>query len=249
MRPRILEEHDDELVVIVDGKVKTIPNNPYTKLRKMYMGDNRIFYTFAPFVKATETYNDRIFNLEYDKYTVTTRQDLANKVADSVLDHYKNGDYTKFKQLFLSLYSVEHKDELVEKFIVSLSPLVKLVTKDFVTIESSNREPKMPVYTVDNRFGIDAKGVSWFKREIDNKWQFLCTVVTSQNQSYRVPMGDLGWVGLTPEDSSIISKVVFFLNAGSPPNNLDTVFTGQLKEHSPSLYSAIIDGTYLKEKT
>jgi hypothetical protein len=249
MKPRILEEHKDELVVIINGRVKTIPNNPYTKLRKMYMNDNRILYTFAPFVKANETYNDRIFNLEYDKYALQTRQDLANQIADSILDHYKTGDYTKFKNIFLSLYSTEHKDELVEKFIISLSPLVKLVKKDFVIIENSNREAKLPVYTIDNKFAIDSKGVSWFKRENDNKWQFLCTVVTSQNQTYRVPMGNLGWVQLLPEDSSIISKIVFFLNAGSPPNNKDTVFTGQLKEHSPLLYMSIIDGTYLKQKT
>jgi len=243
MKPRILETHDDELIVIVDGKVKTIPNTPYTILRKMHMGDNRIIYTFAPFVLATETYNARIFNLVYDKYTITTRQDLANQVSQTILDHYKNGDYTKFKELFLGLYSVEHKDELVEKFILSLSPLVSVEKKDFATVEGT--KAKLPVFIVGDKFGIDASGVSYFKREGDNKWNFLCTVVTSQNQSYRIPMGSLGWAKLQPEDSSIISKIVFFLN----PNPKDGVFTGQLKESSPILYKSIIDGTYLKEKT
>ena len=243
MKPRILETHTDELIVMVDGKVMTIPNTPYTILRKMYMGDNRIIYTFAPFVTATETYNDRIFNLVYDKYTITTRQDLANSVSQTILDHYKNGDYTTFKEMFLKLYSVEHKDEIVEKFILSLSPLVSIEKKDFATVEGT--KAKLPVFIVAGKFGIDAAGVSYYKRENDNKWNFLCTVVTSQNQSYRIPMGNLGWAKLQPEDSSIISKIVFFLN----PNTKDTVFTGQLKESSPILWKSIIEGSYLKEKT
>jgi hypothetical protein len=242
LRPKILEEHDDELIVLINKKVKTIPNNAYTILRKMHMDDNRIIYTFAPFVTATETYNDRIFNLVYDKFLITVRQDLANEVCETILDHYKKGDYTKFKEMFLRVYSHEHQDELVQKFIQSLSNDIKIETKLF---HHNTGDAACPVYIIGGKFAIDAGGTSYFYRESDKSWTFLCTVVTGETQSYRVKMGDIGWAKLTPKMSGIIAKVVFFLN----PNAKDGVFTSQLKGESPRLYSEIQDGSWLKGKT
>lgn len=236
MIPKILEEHDDELIVMVDGRVMTIPNNSYTIVRKINFGGKRIQYEFAPFVSATETFNDRIFNLVYDKYLITVRQDMATKICDAILDHYKKGDYSEFKDLFLSVYSEEHQDELVEKFILELSPHVELV-KSFKHLQGTITGN---VYIVGEKFAIDPNGTSYYKREADNEWQFLCTVVTSQTQSYRVPMGDLGWAKLNEKVSGIIAKIVFFLN----PNVKDSVFTNQISKFSPKLHESVMSGKW-----
>lgn len=240
-KPKILETHDNELIVYMNGKVKSIPNNSYSILKKMYFGDNRIMYTFADFVQITETYNPRIFNLVYDKFMITVRQEYANQICDCILEHYKTGTYVKYKELFLNVYSEEHEDEIVESFILGLSPYIKIEKKTF---KHNTGLAPVPVYLINDNFAIDSKGTSYYKRESDNTWAFLCTVVQSHNQSYKVQLKGVGWAKLSEKMSDVISKIIFFLH----PNIKDTVFTNQLHEHSPSLYKTIIMGRYLNDK-
>lgn len=237
MKPKILEEHDNEFLIFVDGKIKSIPNTSYSKLKNMYFENNRIMYKFADFVEATETFNPRIFNLMYDNLLITVRQDMSERVCKSIEDHFINGDYTKFKELFLEVYSEEHEDEIVESFILAISPYVRIEKKEF---KHNTGKARLPVYIVKESFAIDSTGVSYYRREDDNTWQFLCTIVQSANQSYRVPLKKIGWAKLSETMSDIISKIIFFLH----PNINDGVFTGQLKEHAKLLYNSLMDGTY-----
>jgi len=240
MKPKVLEEHDNELLIFVDGKVKSIPNTSYAKLKNMYFENNRIMYKFADFVEATETYNPRIFNLMYDNLLITVRQDMSERVCEAIEDHFVKGDYIKFKELFLEAYSEEHEDEIVENFILNISPHVRIEKTLF---QHNTGKAKLPVYIVKNSFAIDSTGTSFYKRDDDGSWQFLCTVVQSANQPYRVPLKKIGWAKLSETMSDIISKIIFFLH----PNICDGVFTGQLKEHAKLLYNSLMDGTYTRK--
>jgi hypothetical protein len=241
MTIKVLKESESELIVYRNGEVDTIPNEPYTKVRKLYFNDKRILYDFVPGVSAQETFNDRIFNLMYDKYRLVVRNEHSNELCAAIKEHFDTGDYSKFKDMFVRIYSEDHANEFAEKFIRQLSPYIKIEKKYF---KHNNGEPKLPVYVIGNSFAIDSTrdAVSYFHREDENAWQFLCTVVSGKNQSYRVPFDDLGWITIDKVTSNIISKIVFFLN----PVKKDGVFMRQVQRSAPKLFSAIQAGTHLE---
>lgn len=228
---KILKETPSELVVYDNGTIDTIANEPYTKVSKLFFNNKRIMYEFVPGVKVQETYNPRIFNVTYDKFRILSKQTDAGTICSAIEEHWNKGTYSKFKEYFVNVYSSEHRDEFVEEFVTNLSPLIKL-EPNFKTASGNG---KQPVYVIGNSFAVDAEGVSYYHRETGNDWEFLCTVVQGANQTYRIPMDNIGWITLTGKINNVISKLVFFLN----PNKNDGVFTRQLRNNSPRLYLSI----------
>ena len=94
------------------------------------------------------------------------------------------------------------------------------------SIETGYSIVEKDTYIVGEKFAVDETGVSYFKNEETNKWEFLCLVV----------------LGNVDEDN-VTAKVVFFLNPGVK----DTVFMNQIKSKSPKLYEELRTGNWTKK--
>ena len=233
---KILKETPSELIIYENGSIDTIANEPYTKVSRLYFNKKRIMYNFVPGVSVQETYNPRVFNVVYDRFRMLSKPTDAGKICSAIEEHWKKGTYAEFKEYFVNAYTKEHSNEFVEKFILNLSPYVKLEPH----FRAANGTGKQPVFVIGNSFAVDGEGVSYYHREISNDWEFLCTVVQGANQTYRIPMEDIGWITLTGNVNNVISKIVFFLN----PNPNDRIFTNQLESTSPVLHKKINDGMH-----
>lgn len=237
--PQILEEHKDELIIRTrEGKITTIPNDPYTIVKKMFFNEKQILYPFDDYVSANETFNDRIFNLTYGKYEITSRPNQANAVCQAIIDHRKKGDYLSFRKLFLDSYSEDHVNELVIEYITGLNPNIKYV-KEF---KHNTGKIEHGVFIVGNRFAIDSQNGnhSWYFREADETWEHLCTVIESAMATYKVKVGDVGWAKIDNDAAGVIAKTAFFLR----PRATDKVFMDQIRTASPVTHQEILTGEW-----
>ena len=204
------------MVIITDeDKVETITYTSYHILKvlpeyNIYRNDEgRITWNFDS-GSAQETYDKKIFNIQFNGKRFQLRELQADKLCDIILNNDNNG----FLTLAGEAYQEENQRELIE---LLLSPFL-----DRLKIH------KRGVY-IDGIFKVAWDGTAYARSSLYrrgegiSKFSHLCIVPKGlvREQKINTPMGVMT---LNPVLQTIISKIVFLLN----PNMEDKVFTNQL---------------------
>jgi hypothetical protein len=215
---QFLDERDDVYLYLIDGQVKTVIKDDYTRVKYKEYNGNRIFYDFGGGWKIQETFNDRIFNCYKDEEVINIRD--GNAICRFIESNNKDGYIEYFKTIYLR----QHKTEYLEQIIESMGDRVMKIGDRYV---------------VDERFAVDSQGTSYYLADEKsrynrlwdtNQWKFLCTVADGNNGRDIAKLSIDTPVGMVELDSTcmtIIAKLNFFLK----PNVLDTVFYNQLPKY------------------
>jgi hypothetical protein len=164
MTIQILKETPQHLVLhLEDGRVDTVINDNYSKLKYgTYMG-NRIFYKFDNDIEIAETFNDRIFNCTYNGETIQFRDEHSNKLAGVIKEESK----TAYIEFYKEIYFQKHRTELLNDLMIE-SYGGRVVAQN----DGS--------FVIDNVFMINSHGQAYFissKKSKNPQWSNLCIVV------------------------------------------------------------------------
>ena len=112
MTVQILKETPQHLIIHTeDGRVDTVINDSYTKLKYGQYEGNRIFYKeFGDGIDIAETYDERIFNCTYNGETIQVRDTHSNELSDIITQESK----LLYIELYKSIYFEKHKTELLD---------------------------------------------------------------------------------------------------------------------------------------
>lgn len=222
---KILEIRPEQVICQEDnGSVSTRPNSPYYSLRYFKYNNKRIAYTFSDTSYCMETFDQRIFNCWHDGKRIQLRQDLSEKLADSIKHHEQYGNIREYSELFNTAFSEIPFWDILAMYLRNINGVIR--QKDG--------------FVIYDEFRIDFKGNAWIRpqakepnqRERD-EWNSLCIVMQGRSHAYNTEDG-----GFLPDEHgkmvevnaltmTIIAKIVFLLN----PNLKDAAFTGQLSKN------------------
>lgn len=217
---QFLDERDDVYLYLIDGEVKTIIKDEYTKLKYKSYNGNRIFYDFGDGWKIQETYNDRIFNCYKDDEVINVRD--GRSLCQFIEDKNKAGYIEYFKDIYLRQHSTEYLQQIVDS-------MGDRVTFGRVGNEKGNQ---IQMWQVDERFAVDDKGTSYYRQSPNGNYAFLCTVANGSHShgghvakmTIETPIGDCE---LDEVSMTIMAKLNFFMR----PNINDGVFFNQLPKY------------------
>lgn len=226
MNLQVIAERDSSLVIFESGKIKSLPNNTYNKVKYRDFKGERIMYEFDDDCYVHETYDNGIFNAFVKNETMQIRD--SNTICESIIDHKNNGNSDKFTELFKSLYFKQHKAELMQEMINVFGN--RVVTKEVKTKDKGTDVN----YIVDDRFMVDGHGVSYYK---NNKgWKFLCTVAQGHLSNITIST-KIGTIELKSKELEIMGKIGFLLS----PDINDNVFLHQLPENLQNVLKAEVE--------
>jgi len=164
MTIQILKETEQHLVLhLNDGRVDTVINDKYSKLKYGQYQGNRIFYRFEDGIEIAETYDERIFNCTYNGDTVQFRSKDSNKLCDIISQQSK----LLYIELYKEIYFEKHRTELLNDLMIN--------SYDGRVIAQNDGS-----FVVDNVFMINSHGQAFFissKRSKNPQWEPLCIVV------------------------------------------------------------------------
>jgi len=175
MSIQILKETPQHLVIhLEDGRVDTVINDGYSKLKYgTYMGNRIMFNEFGDGFEITETYDDRIFNCNLENtegivQTIQFRDNHSNELAYIIQQKAKQ-EYIK---LYKRIYFEKHKTELLDDLMINSynGRVVAQTDGSFV---------------IDNVFMINSHGQAYFissKKSKNPQWSNLCIVVKGSLQ-------------------------------------------------------------------
>lgn len=204
---KILVENKSILTVLVDGKMDTVPNTAYNKMKIGDYGGKRIFYPFGEDKRVEETFDNGIFNCYVGKEEPIQLRN-GEQVANAITEHKEKGTITILKRIYLAekeeSYSAIAIDEFLEPF--TKSGRVKKINKG---------------YLIDKRFLVTEHAQA---QQYKNKaWNNVCIVVTNDIVPFEIDT-PFGKTEITVKTVEILSKIIFLLK----PNTGDSVFMDQL---------------------
>jgi len=170
MSIQILKETPQHLVIhLEDGRVDTVINDGYSKLKYgTYKGNRIMFNEFGEGFEITETYDDRIFNCNLKNtegivQTIQFRDNHSNELAKVIEEKTKE----QYVLLYKSIYFEKHKTELLNDLMVN--------SYDGRVVAQTDGS-----FVIDNVFMINSHGQAYFissKRAKNPQWSNLCIVV------------------------------------------------------------------------
>jgi hypothetical protein len=207
----VLEERKDMLVLILHGRVQTVPLTPYTEVKYKHFNGNRIAYRFAEEMAVQETYDDGIFNCTYKTAQMQIRK--RDAIADALLQHYRCGSTSAYERLFMQEYAERNYIDLLKFLLVGHRQRLRFE-------ENSNDGA---IYIDDGSFKVDRHGTAYVKD--DHKYRSICIVVQGNlfETSVETPIGR---VSLDEKALTILAKTLFLLS----PNIEDEVFRRQIPQ-------------------
>jgi len=227
MNPQIIAERDNTLILFDTGKVVTVPNTLYNQVKYRDFKGDRISYHFNDDMYIQETYDNGIFNAFINEETLNIRDSVA--LCECIKEHQNHGNSEKYESLFKKLYLVENKEKIMKEMISVFGDRVKTVWGT----RGKNENDVIPMmYVVDDRFMVDSRGVSHYKRD-DGKWGFLCTVAQG-NLSKMSISTKIGDIDLESTELTIMGKIGFLL----APDITDNVFFHQLSDKMQDVLKA-----------
>lgn len=206
----ILEERKDMFVLILNGKVQTVPLTPYTEVKYRHFNGNRIAYRFSEEMEVQETYDDGIFNCSYKTAQMQIRKQDA--VAEAILQHYRCGSTSAYERLFLQEYADRNCIDLLKFMLAGYRQRLRFEEK------STDDEA---IYIDNGSFKVDRHGNAYVKD--DNEYRRICIVVKG-NLSEICVETPIGRISLDETALTILAKTMFLLN----PNLEDEVFRRQM---------------------
>lgn len=206
----ILEERKDMLVLILRGKVKTVPLTPYTEIKYKHFNGNRIAYRFNDEMEVQETYDDGIFNCSYKTAQLQIRK--RDSIAEAILQHYRCGSTSEYERLFLQEYADRNCIDLLKFLLAGYRQRLRFEEKS--TDEGT-------IYIDDGSFKVDRHGNAYVKD--GHEYSRICIVVQG-NLSETSVETPIGRVSLDETALTILAKTMFLLN----PNLEDEVFRRQV---------------------
>jgi len=205
----VLEERDDLLIVMQNGRVQTLPLSPYTVLKHKHFHGNRIIYKFNSDMEVTETYTDGIFNcrLRSEKLQIRKRDDIAK----AIMQHHQTNDCAYYEQIFASEYAKHYRTDLLMQLLEVYDERVRVQGDTFV---------------IDGIFRVDQHGNAYVKQANKYGWKNICIVVQGKLKPHYIDT-PIGSIQLDETALTIIAKITFLLF----PNLEDTVFAQQLPDN------------------
>lgn len=219
----VLEERKDLIVLILHGKVQTMPLTPYTEVKYKHFNGNRIAYRFNNEMAVQETYDDGIFNCAYKTAQMQIRR--RNAIADSVLQHYRCGSTEAYERLFLQEYAERNYIDLLKFLLAGYRQRLRF--------EENSGDGA--IY-IDGSFKVDRHGNAYVKD--GTEYRSICIVVQGNlfETSVETPIGR---VSLDEKALTILAKTMFLLN----PNIEDEVFRRQMP---PQVLAALQEQSRVK---
>jgi hypothetical protein len=206
----ILEERKDMFVLIVNGKVQTVPLTPYTEVKYKHFNGNRVAYRFNEEMEVQETYDDGIFNCSYKTAQIQIRK--RDAIAEAILQHYRCGSTSTYERLFQLEYADRNCIELLKFMLAGYRQRLRFE-------EKSNDEGA--IYIDDGNFKVDRHGNAYVKD--GHEYRAICIVVQGSLSETGVET-PIGRVSLDETALTILAKTMFLLN----PNWEDEVFRRQM---------------------
>ena len=105
-----------------EGCVETFPNTPYWFLKLVEFKGERIIYKFNEHEEVIETFENMVFNVRNKKTTIGARHELADLIAQSILNHMMNSldnecldrVFAEFENRTLKNFDVEYLESLLK---------------------------------------------------------------------------------------------------------------------------------------
>jgi len=216
---KLLEHKKDHMVIMNDdNKIETLPETSYYLLKTLpeyniYRNEEgRVTWVFSGVGTATETYDRKIFNIEFMGKRFQLRELQADNLCDLILHNNIEG----FLKMSEALYQVEHQRDIIESLLAPYANRLYFEPKGVIIDDNFKIGYEGTAYVIDTEKLKNPK----VKKD---KWNHLCIVPKGiiRKQKIHTPIGE---VELSPIMQTILSKVVFLLN----PNMKDKVFTDQL---------------------
>ena len=210
---KVIDSNKNHLVVLTDeGKVKTIANNRYYKLKydPTYVDKrddtDRILHKFTSKEMIQETYNEKIFNCMYKSMLVQSRQSEAETVCGFILDNDRIG-YAKY---IGEKYQKVNCQKLLEQLLEPFKERLKFTRRGVV---------------VDDQYMIKYDGNAMLKNppQCSERWKSLCLVVDGYLSKRKIRTV-IGVIEMSKLLQVIMVKVGFCLK----PVITDNVFMDQL---------------------
>lgn len=206
----ILEERKDMFVLILQGKVQTVPLTPYTEVKYRHFNGNRIAYRFSEEMEVQETYDDGIFNCSYKTAQVQIRK--RDAIAEAILQHYRCGSTSTYERLFQLEYADRNCIELLKFMLAGYRQRLRF--------EKKSNDDEEAIY-IDGSFKVDRHGNAYVRD--GHEYRRICIVVQGSLSETGVET-PIGRVSLDETALTILAKTMFLLN----PNLEDEVFRSQV---------------------
>ena len=223
MTIQILKETPQHLVLhLEDGRVDTVINDEYSKLKYGQYEGNRIFYwkLNEDGVEIAETFDDRIFNCscinkDGKSETIQIRDEYSNKLCDII--------QKKSKQLYIELYKeiyfAKHKTDLLNELMIESYNGRVVAQKD-------------GSFVIDDVFMVNSKGQAFFissKRSKNPQWSSLCIVVQGSLRSQTIET-NVGAIEFDPTLLTIMYKIDYLVSptVEAISGHINNVFMSQL---------------------
>lgn len=206
----ILEARKDMFVLVLNGKVQTVPLTPYTEVKYRHFNGNRIAYRFNQEMEVQETYDDGIFNCTYRTAQMQIRK--RDAIADAILQHYKRESTSAYERLFLQEYADRNCIDLLKFMLAGYRQRLRFE-------EKGNSEEAIHV---DDSFKVDRHGNAYVKDD-NHEYRRICIVVQG-NLSETSVETPIGRIRLDETALTILAKTMFLLN----PKLEDEVFRRQV---------------------
>ena len=215
MTIQILKETPQHLVIHTeDGRVDTVINDSYTKLKYGQYEGNRIFYKeFGDGIDIAETYDERIFNCTYNGETIQVRDTHSNELADIITQESK----LLYIELYKRIYFDKHRTELLNDLMIN-SYNGRVVAHN----DGS--------FVIDNVFMINSHGQAYYinsKRSKNPQWSNLCIVVQG-SLSPQIMQTKVGAIEFDPTLLTIMYKIDYLVSPTVIDGQINNVFMSQL---------------------
>lgn len=204
----ILEERKDMLVLILNGKVQTVPLTPYTEVKYKHFNGSRISHRFSEEMEVQETYDDGIFNCSYKTAQMQIRK--RDAIAEAILQHYGCESTSAYESLFLQEYADRNCIDLLKFMLAGYRQRLRFEEKG-----------NDGAIHIDGSFKVDRHGNAYVKD--GHGYKRICIVAQGSLSETGVET-PIGRVSLDETGLTILAKTTFLLN----PNLEDEVFRRQV---------------------
>ena len=204
MTVQILKETPQHLVIHTeDGRVDTIINDSYTRLKYGDFEGERIHCKFEDGLEIAETFDDRIFNCSYRKdndspvETIQIRNEYSCRIADVVQEQSK----LLYIELYKEVYFEKHKTELLNDLMINSYGGRVVARKD-------------GSFVVDDVFMVNSHGHAHFissRRSKNPQWNSLCIVVQGKLTPKRIDT-KVGAIEFDPTLLTIMYKIDYLIS-------------------------------------
>ena len=210
MKYTIIDESDDNSEILVraeDGKIESIANTPYWRLKMEKFEGERMYWKFNDDVELQETYNNGIFNLFWGDDVINIGIEYQDDVATAI----KTNNLKGMDKLYHAHKRNVYKKEMIKNVISSYGDRIEITDRGFI---------------IDDLFMVDRHGTAYRRNKEGKKidWKFVCIVAKSKKKSMRLPNGVD--IIISDLDDTIIAKMLFLLHHDTC--HKDNVFMDQL---------------------